>query len=447
MQFNRVIACVVNHASRFAADKSAVTAIFTALMAPIIVGFVGLGIDVGVWYGKKRDLQSATDAAAISAALTYIANHDAGGAEEIGKADAIRNGFDDAIGSMLFSFEDIEGEDEAEGEIERTTEVTMTEPQKLFFSGIFLDRPVVIRTRAVASATALPGKHCILALDPEMDGAVEFNGTANASINCGVASNSVSDESVLIAGSAILTADPVDSAGDIMVQGSATLNTLTPPRLGGTVPDPYDDLDVPVSPAACITADELPSGVTVNASGVSTSADNLTLVPGRYCNGLSLTNAENTQFAPGIYIIDRDEFRTTGSTSMHGDGVTFILTGSGTDYATVNFAGGTDARFTAPTEGPYAGILFYQDRNAPSFRGASLVTNSILGGSSADLVGVIYFPSQEVRFTGGAEVGGANRCLHLVARKVTVTGNAHIGSDCEGAGVKPIKRMVVKLIE
>ncbi len=432
MQNHRLVAYMKKKSRNICFDKRGVSAVLTALIMPVIIGFLGLGIDVGMWYSKKRNLQSAVDSAAISAALTYAAKHNVSLAEELAKGDAIRNGFNSAAGVATVNIPPVSGPNTASAD---AAEVILLEPQPLFFSSIFISGSVNITTRAVASASVLPGNHCIVALDPSMAGAVEFRGTAVGTIGCGVASNSVSDSSILLSGSATLTADPVDAAGDIMVGGSAALNTQTPPKLGGTLPDPYENLAVPVSPAAC------------TFNNFSTSANNTTLMPGRYCNGLKLTNAANTTFAPGVYIIDKGEFRTTGNSSMQGNGVTFILTGSGTNYANVNIAGGTDMQFTAPTSGAYAGILFYQDRNAPSYQGTSLITNSILGGSAADLIGAVYFPSQEVRFTGGAGVGGANSCLHLVARKVTITGNANIGSNCAGTGVNPISRVVVKLIE
>ena len=437
MQISQLVrhlyASICSEARRLRINDRGVSAILTALITPVMVGFLGLGVDVGMWYTKKRELQSAVDSAAVSAALTFAASHNAASARLLAEGDAVRNGFNSATGVASVNIPPATGPNVASTD---AAEVILVEPQTLFFSSLFVSAPVNIRTRAVASARVLPGNHCIVALDPSMAGAVEFSGTAVGTIGCGIASNSVSNSSVLIAGSATLTAEPVDSAGDILVGGSATLNTETPPRLGGTVPDPYENLVVPTAPAAC------------RFNNFSSRANNSTLTPGRYCNGLSLTNAANTTFAPGVYIIDRGEFRTTGNSSMHGTGVTFILTGSGTSYANVNFAGGTDVQFTAPTSGTYAGILFYQDRHAPSFRGASLITNSIRGGSHADLVGAIYFPSQEVRFTGGADVG-ANSCLQLVARKVTITGNANIGigSDCAGTGVNPINRVVVKLVE
>lgn len=426
-----------------AACDEGLSAILTALMLPVLVGFVGLGVDVGMWYAKKRALQSAADSASISAALTYAARHDLTSARGFAVGDAERNGFDSATGTTTINIPPLSGTNMADP---GAAEVILKEPQRLFFTSLFIREAVVVRTRAVASASALPGSHCIVALDPAMDRAVDFSGTANATIDCGVASNSVSNSSIYIGGSGSLTADPVDTAGDILISGSAELNTVTPPRLGGTVPDPYAYLEIPASPAACITAAALPAGVTVRRGGVSTSANNLTLVPGRYCGGLTLTNAENTTFAPGVYIIDGGDFKVSGTSSMHGSGVTFILTGSGASYAQVDFAGGTDVQFSAPTSGPYAGILFFQDPHAPSYRGATLLQNSILGGTRSDFTGVMYFPSQEVRFTGGA-VTTSNRCLHLVARKVTVTGNAHLGSQCGGTGVNPISRVVVKLVE
>src|SRR5438876_370036 len=40
----------------------------TALILPLLVGFVGLGVDVALWFYKHQSMQSAADSAAISAA-------------------------------------------------------------------------------------------------------------------------------------------------------------------------------------------------------------------------------------------------------------------------------------------------------------------------------------------------------------------------------------------
>ena len=37
--------------------------IYTALAAPVMIGFTGLAVDGGVWYAEKRDVQSIADVA------------------------------------------------------------------------------------------------------------------------------------------------------------------------------------------------------------------------------------------------------------------------------------------------------------------------------------------------------------------------------------------------
>ena len=43
-------------------------AVLTAIMIPVLLGFVSLGTEVGHWYLTMRAMQGAADAAAISVA-------------------------------------------------------------------------------------------------------------------------------------------------------------------------------------------------------------------------------------------------------------------------------------------------------------------------------------------------------------------------------------------
>ena len=101
-----------------------------------------------------------------------------------------------------------------------------------------------------------------------------------------------------------------------------------------------------------------------------------------------------------------------------------------------------------PSSDPYAGVLFYQDRRALSFQGSNLIDNQSQGGSLTDLRGAMYFPNQEIVFTGGAETGDG--CLQLVARKVTFTGNGTIANTeqaCLDQGVENMAQLRVRLTE
>src|ERR1041384_396063 len=56
---------------RFHRDRSGSYVVIVGLSAPVLVGLVGLGTEDGLWLYTHQSLQSATDAAACSAAQAY----------------------------------------------------------------------------------------------------------------------------------------------------------------------------------------------------------------------------------------------------------------------------------------------------------------------------------------------------------------------------------------
>jgi hypothetical protein len=181
--------------------------------------------------------------------------------------------------------------------------------------------------------------------------------------------------------------------------------------------------------------------------------NNQKLSPGRYCNGLSISNS-NVTFEPGVYVIYDGDLDVSGTSSLTGHGVVFVLTANvASQIGQVKIPGGTKLDLSAPNAtatgaaAPYHGVLFYQDGRAPSFQGNTLRKNSVQGGSGDRIEGALYFPAQEVFFTGGMTAN--DRCLQVVARKVTLTGNAavrHGESACTNLGVTPIRRGGARLV-
>ena len=74
---------------------------------------------------------------------------------------------------------------------------------------------------------------------------------------------------------------------------------------------------------------------------------------------------------------------------------------------------------------PYAGVLFYQDRLVTPFRGPTLIVNFFQGGAAMDLKGAIYFPGQNITYTGGAD--SDDGCTQLITRGVIFSGTAKRG--------------------
>jgi len=59
--------------ARFSRDRRGAVAVAVAILLPVLIGFAGIGIEVGLWFAVQRQNQSAADAAALSAALEYAA--------------------------------------------------------------------------------------------------------------------------------------------------------------------------------------------------------------------------------------------------------------------------------------------------------------------------------------------------------------------------------------
>src|SRR3546814_3053987 len=109
--------------------------------------------------------------------------------------------------------------------------------------------------------------------------ALPISGTSSVTLGCGVASNSSSSQAIYVGGNATLVANPAQAFGDIFVGNNATLVTESPVQpYSQRVDDPYADIIMPVSPAACSY-----TNVWVQAGETQVTPP---LQPGRYCGGL-----------------------------------------------------------------------------------------------------------------------------------------------------------------
>jgi hypothetical protein len=425
---------------RFARDTGGGVMIWTGLGMPVILGVSGLGLDSAMWYLERRVMQSAVDTAAISAALTK-----AGGGDQseinaaVTKALADNKFIVKASDTVAVNIPPASGPNTGNA---TAVEIVIRREADVFLSHLIRTKPVHIRTRAVAGAVPV-GRHCIVALDHDADGAVKFDGTADANVACGVASNSKSDRAIHVGGKAVLKADPAQAYGDIYVEGTATLETIHPPQpRSPRVPDPFGaegrDLQMPLMAGVCTPSPDL-----------SGSTGTINLSPGHYCGDLLIEN-KTVNLAPGTYIIDEGDLRVKAGSIVAGDGVTFILTGANPSQVGVfEITSNSQFNVSPPTSGDYAGVVLYTDQTAASNDGSgNPFTNYLYGGASMGLKGAIYSPSRKIVMTGGSTT--SSDCLYVVGRLVTVTGNAVINNDatvCENLGLQPIEQVRVKLIE
>lgn len=386
-----------------------------------MLGFVGLGTDAGLWYFKHRTMQGAADSAAFSAATAAAANT---AADITAQAQAVAAGY--GLSNGVAGVTVTVNRPPTSGNYTTNNsaiEVVIQQPTPLIFSAVLLASGGAIKSRAVA-VPGIAGNGCVLALNAGASASTLTTGSATVNLNgCALFDNSSSSSALEIKGSTTLNAYSVGIVGSYTIDNNSTLTTTAGVATGtAPVADPYRNVQVP-SYSGCTYSGASPSSDTTYSTGPA---------PTVFCNGLTVNAGATVTLNPGVYIINGGELQVNGGATLQGTGVTLVLTGSGTDYATVALNGNSTVNLSAPTSGATSGLALFQDRSAPA--GAENVFN---GGSTQSITGAIYFPSQTVTFTGGSSVGGSG-CTQLIASQVDFQGNSTLAANCAGTGVASI---------
>jgi hypothetical protein len=289
----------------------------------------------------------------------------------------------------------------------------------------------VVRARAVA-AKVIKIDNCVISLATTGVG-VRVSGSANVQLGCGVAANSSATQAIYLSGSGSLNATSLAAVGQIDLRNTSVPagTELFPNYIPQT--DPFGpqgrNLQVPTQPASCTQQNYS------NQPGTSNS-----LTPGRYCGGLTLRG--NTTFARGVYIIDGGDMNLGSQSVSTGEGVTFILTGNGSNTSSLQVQGGASANFRAPTavEDPlWNGILFFQD-------GQGNVSNSqINGGGTMNFYGAVYMPRGNITYSGSSATTA--QCIVLIANSVDFSGNTAMTNNCPKDLKDQVAFRVVRVVE
>lgn len=428
---------VRRYLTALAKDKKGSVALIFGLAVPMLIGFTGLAIDGTFWLKERNRLQSATDGSAISAAQAL--ELDGAKANLSGEArKLLTKSYGSKAASVTLQVLNPPSSGAEVGNNSAVEVISQTSQQSFFLGVMGIDN-VTVRTRAVARIDSMADA-CLLSLSPGDDKAINITGNATVSLGCGIASNSVSSEAIYLAGGSVTTTTGLSAVGDVYRMGAAKLTNLETTIKTHTqaVTDPYGpqgrNIQAPAATGGC-------TGSNLRVKG------NTTLTPGRYCGGIDFQNGTAT-LEPGVYVMDAGDFSAGAQAKIVGNNVTIILTASNANnIGQLNVNGGADLSLQAPQSGtPYDGILFYQDRLAPTAKGATVNTNVLNGNASLNLSGALYFPSQGLDFSGAAASNIA--CLQLVAYTVKITGNSKIGSSCQANnGTTKLTRKNVELVE
>jgi len=344
-----------------------------AVSLAVLMGFAGIGVDVGYLEYRQQSQQTATDAAAAGGAeaLLHAGCPNSTAATTAALENATNNGF--ANGGNVTVTPNNPPLSGPFASNPCAVSVTITSQHvATFFSKLFgYYNGMPESTLAVAEVTST-GAGCIFLLS--MTAESNFNGDNVNASQCGMLINDTANFN----GSTMHVLNIGYAGSAPNENGSSFTEGLPAPMLPITDPCPE------ITGCAYLTANP-PS--TSSCTSLNKNGYNGTISPG--CYSSFNVNGSNVTLLPGTYVF-------TGNTnfngsSITGSGVTLYVTASGTPP---NF-NGDPVTLSPPTTGGQAGVLYYQ---VPSN-----TSNPNFNGSNPSFSGLMYCPgAPDVNFNGAS---------------------------------------------
>ena len=400
--------------------------ILAALAIPLLLGFLGLAVDVGLLFRAKRNLQIAADAAAMGAAMDYLYNGSVPSAQAAGKADATSNGFTNGVNGVSVPPPNCPpssgGPNAGRAGF---CEAIITQRNPVIFMALFNTTSVTVGARAVAGPAA-NSKGCLYVLDPSANKALDLQGSFNFTVsNCGVIVDSNSSSALNFTG------------------GSGTFTAASISVVGGASGQISDSNVVPVTGVAPISDPLRITGPTPT-NGLCTSTSTATSLTGTiasppggvvcYSKAVTMTNVT---LGTGTYVFENGV--TLGGNITSGTGGTTLDIESGS--LSVNT--GTVLNLVAPTSGTYNGIALME----PASNTSTILIQK--GDSSGSLTGIIYAPGAELFLQdsgGGTSSSGVSFSTDLIVGTfLDKTDTVTINSYSQSNTTSPLK--AVTLVE
>jgi len=404
---------------RFRAARRGSVSTVIAAATPVLIGVMGLAIDTTYWETGKVAMQGSTDMAAIAAGRAYKS-----GSNITTEALAVlaANGYTNGIAnvSVTVSQPPPAGSGAYAGN-PHAIQVTLSQPQRSFFSNVLGFTPPTLTTTSVtAPPTAAGGGACIIALGTTGE-TVTINGSNMVDTQfCNFYNNSDSSGGTRLVGGGTIRVLSAYLVGDWTGSGQF-VTTKAMNRPASPVADPYADRGLPAVPTRCDATNTSLN----NSASYTVKADGFFV----FCKGLKLVaNDKTLTLGPGIYVIDGDQFSINSGWTINANGATIYLTKlAATGYATLKVNGQQIFNLVAPSTGITRGIAVMAHPNTPA---TSVI--SFGGGSTLNVTGALYAPSTEITVSGS---NGSAACTQVVARSIVLNGNNTFKHDCGGIGV------------
>jgi Flp pilus assembly protein TadG len=382
--------------------------VIAGILLPVAVFSVAVAIDYSDGNRLQSTLQVTADSAALAGArqlldaLAFSGPSSASAAAKTKAADFASAKAPDAVQNISVSGND-------------TVAVNLSQTKTMLLGGVLGQSSMTVSAAATALIREAP-RPCLLALGADEPIGINLVGAAKVDApKCAIDSNSTSSESINMQGAPRMVGSTVCASG-----GTGNAKTSPPAKRCPAAPDPYEGRTF--SSAGFVACNF--NGVKVDANVAGTTL----LKPGVYCGGLSIQSAD-VKLEPGLYVMQNGSLALQGNSTLSGDGVSILLSGTG---SVLDLQGSPEMTLSAMQTGPLANIAI-----ASSTPAVPVLTSILRGSPSLTVTGSIYLPTQRFDLQGHASLALQGKAESLTALSFQFRGSPHLTIDSDSSAMQP----------
>ena len=370
----------------FWTDTRGSTSVVAAVSIVALAGVSAAALEMSRASAAATDLQDVADSLALSAARDLAD----------GKGREVLKSQTEAAALALM-------EDHAPDATNATADVSFSPDRPRVTVRLSQKVGLFGEVEGVATAFAeAPAPICLLVLDPQAQGSWSVVGNASVRApECSAQVNSAAKGAIRSTG-----------AGKV-----ETLRTLVVgPGIGKTMRGftPAPAFGQPLLPDEFASALPWPAPAHCDHQNLQVR-ETVTLQPGVYCGGLSVSGKATVTLAPGVYVLKDGPLQIASHGHLKGPaGVTFVLIGRG---GFVESRAGANLQLQAPTSGPWSGFAIAQAPNAQEHQ-----SSVVIGGGDMDVDGMVYLPAQRMMISGAGEGFVAG----VIVKQLDMRGNGRL---------------------
>lgn len=459
----------ISHLGRTQPRRGAI-AVFVAVCLVALLGVVAIATDGGVLLAESRHAQATADACALAAASVlyqYYPTQNGTGpvatAQQAGYDIATANGYvqsgPGANATVTINVPPQSGIYQGKAGYAEAI-VSFNQPRS--FSNIFGKGALPVTARAVARGAWINPNAGVLVLNYSGKGDLSDKGNGSFAETGGpVIVNSNNAAALVTVGNGSLLAQSVDVTGGISTSGGGTIATVPVPNQIFTGVHPTPD------PLAYLPQPSIPPAGTMTVTNLGQGNKQYVLTPGSYSNLPNFSQGDvvileqasysGTNLADpnrGLYYINGGGLTSTGANitmdpNTSGGVLIYNAPQSNANNQGINITGNPSGtvNLSPLTTGPYAGMVFWEDRN-------SSAPIQINGNGSFAVRGTFYAAGAQLSMAGngGTYVGddgltyqGSLIGSQYISLDLTMTGNGNIKINYVGPQVA--RTRIVTLVE